>query len=96
MRGPRAVLKEIHPLRQNKYIFVFVNIVTSLIWLRFLVRLVAQWNLMKPDLRYSVIYFMVLFFFSWLIIVRDKKEFVSPLLACAILATVYRIVWVLV
>ena len=75
--------------------FVLVNVVASLMWLRFLVRLIGQWNLMKSDVRETVGSFLVFFCLLWLTIIRDKKEYISLAMACGILAAVYRIVWIL-
>jgi hypothetical protein len=83
-------------VRTKRTGFVFANVVASLMLLRFLVRLIEQWNLMKPDVRDAASIFMVFFCLLWLTIIRDKKENLSPLVpAFGILATVYRIVWVL-
>lgn len=80
---------------QSKIAFVFANIVTSLLWLGFLVRLIEQWKLMKPDIRETLAAFMVLFCLLWLAIIRERKGNLPLLLAFGILAAVYRIVWVL-
>ena len=82
-------------MQTKRIVFVLANVVVSLIWLRFLVRLIEQWSLMKPDIRDSVGSFMVLFCLLWLTIIRDKKGYLSLAMACGILAAVYRIVWIL-
>jgi len=82
-------------VQTKRIVFVLANVVVSLIWLRFLVRLIEQWSLMKPDIRDSVGSFMVLFCLLWLTIIRDKKGYLSLAMACGILAAVYRIVWIL-
>lgn len=76
-------------------VFVIANVVASLLWLRFLVRLIQQWSLMKPDIRYATGIFIVFFCLLWLTLIRDKKGYLSLAMAFGILATVYRIVWVL-
>ena len=76
-------------------VFVTANVVASLLWLRFLVRLIQQWSLTKPDIRYATGIFMVFFCLLWLTLIRDKKGYLSLAMAFGILATVYRIVWVL-
>lgn len=83
------------PMQTTRTIFVFVNVVASLLWLRFLVRLIEQWNLMKSDIRESLVALLVLFCLLWLTLIRDKKGYLSLVMAFGILATVYRIVWVL-
>jgi len=50
---------------------------------------------MKPDVRDAAGIFMVFFLLLWLALIRDKKGPLSLAMACGILATVYRIVWVL-
>lgn len=50
---------------------------------------------MKPDIRDAAGIFMVFFCLLWLTIIRDKKGNLSLGMACGILATVYRIVWIL-
>jgi predicted tellurium resistance membrane protein TerC len=79
----------------KRIVFVLANVVASLMWLRFLVRLIQQWNLMKPDIRDAAGIFMVFFCLLWLTIIRDKKGYLSLAMAFGILATVYRIVWIL-
>ena len=99
--GPLAIksetntCKENDPMQPKTIAFVLVNVVASLMWLRFLVRLIGQWNLMKSDVRETVGSFLVFFCLLWLTIIRDKKEYTSLVMACGILAAVYRIVWIL-
>ena len=76
-------------------VFVLVNVALSLLWIRFLVRLIEQWSLMKPDIRYATGIFMAFFCLLWLTLIRDKKGYLSLAVAFGILATVYRIVWIL-
>jgi hypothetical protein len=83
-------------VQSKRIVFAIANVVISLIWLRFLVRLIEQWNSMKPDIRDAAGIFMVLFCLLWLTIIRDKKGDLSLGIACGILATVYRLVWILV
>jgi len=78
-----------------RIVFVLANVVISLLWLSFLVRLIEHWNLMKPDIRETLGSFMVLFCLLWLTIIRDKKGYLSLVMACGILAAVYRIAWIL-
>jgi hypothetical protein len=87
--------EENSPVQTKRIVFALANVVASLLWLRFLVRLIGQWNLMKPDIRESLGAFMVCFCFLWLSIIRDKKGYQSLVMAFLILAAVYRIVWVL-
>ncbi len=82
-------------MQTQKSVFVLANVVGSLLWLGFVVRMIEQWNLMKPDIRDTVVAFLVLFCLLWLTIVREKKEYLSLAMACGILAAVYRIVWTL-
>ena len=82
-------------MQTQKSVFVLANVVVSLLWLGFVVRLIEQWNIMKPDVRDTVVAFPILFCLLWLTIVREKKEYLSLAMACGILAAVYRIVWTL-
>ena len=82
-------------MQTKRIVFVLANVVASLMWLRFFVRLIEQWNLMKPDIRDAAGIFMVFFCLLWLTIIRDKKGYLSLVMAFGILATVYRIVWIL-
>jgi hypothetical protein len=82
-------------VQTKRIVFVLANVVASLMWLCFLVRLIGQWNLMKPDIRDAAGIFMVFFCLLWLTIIRDKKGYLSLVMAFGILATVYRIVWIL-
>ena len=82
-------------MQTTKAVFVFVNVALSLLWIRFLVGLIEQWNLMKPDIRETLVAFMVLFSLLWLTIIRDKKGYLSLVMAFGILAAVYRVVRIL-
>jgi len=74
---------------------VFFGIALSLIWMRFLIKLIERWNFMKPDIRETIGIFMVLYFFLCLNIARDKRAYLSLSLAGVVLMFVYRIVWML-
>lgn len=82
-------------MQPQKSVFVLLNVVASCLWLDFVVRLIKQWNLMKPDIRETVVAFLILFCLLWLTVVREKKEYLSLAMAYGILAAVYRIVWTL-
>jgi hypothetical protein len=82
-------------VQTKKIVFAVANVVITLLWLRFLVRLIEKWNLMKPDVRDAAGIFMVFFFLLWMTMIREKKEYLSLGMAFGILAAVYRIVWVL-
>ena len=83
-------------MQSTTAVFVIANVLTSLMWLRFLVRLIGQWDLMKSDIRTTVCSFLVLFCLLWLTLIRNKKGYLSLVLAFGILAAVYRIVWILI
>ena len=76
---------------------VFLGVVLSLIWMRFLIRLIERWNLLKPDVRETLGMFMVLYCVLCFNIAFDKSRFgyISLLLATVLLASAYRIVWML-
>jgi predicted tellurium resistance membrane protein TerC len=93
--GRKPEHEESRSVQTTRTVFVFGNVAVSLLWLRFLVRLIEQWNLMKPDIRYATVIFMVFFSLLWLTMIRDKKGYLSLAMAFGILATVYRIVWIL-
>ena len=82
-------------MQTKKIVFAVANVVITLLWLRFLVRLIEKWNLMKPDVRDAAGIFMVFFLLLWMTMIREKKEYLSLGMAFGILAAVYRIVWVL-
>jgi hypothetical protein len=82
-------------VQSKRIVFVSANVISSLLWLSFLVRLIERWNAMKPGIRDAAGIFMVWFCLLWLTIIRDKKGYLSLVMACGILATVYRIVWIL-
>ena len=82
-------------MQTKRIVFALANVVIALLWLRFLVRLIEQWNLMKPDIRDAAGIFLVFFCLLWLTIIQDRKGYLSLVMAFGILATVYRIVWIL-
>jgi predicted tellurium resistance membrane protein TerC len=84
--------KENHPVQTNKIVFVLANVVLSLLWLRFLVRLIEQWNLMKPDIREGVGVFLAFFCLLWLTMIRDKNGYISLAMACGVLEAVINFV----
>jgi hypothetical protein len=87
--------EENRPVQTQRNVFFLANVVVFLIWLRFVVRLIEQWKLMKPDIRETLGAFVVLFCLLWLTMIREKKGYLSLAMACGILAAVYRIAWVL-
>jgi predicted tellurium resistance membrane protein TerC len=93
--GRKPAHEESRSVQTKRIGFVFVNVAVALMWLRFLVRLIGQWNLMKPDIRYATVIFMAFFSLLWLTIIGDRKAYLSLAMAFGILATVYRIVWIL-
>jgi hypothetical protein len=93
--GLKPEREESRSVQTTRTVFVLTNLAVSLLWIRFLIRLIEQWSLMKPDIRYAAGIFMVFFCLLWVTLIRDKKGYLSIAMACGILATVYRIVWVL-
>lgn len=77
---------------------VFLIVVLSLIWMRFLIKLIERWFLLKPDVRETLGVFLVLYCAWCLHMARDssKRAQISLSLASVVLAFVYRIVWMLV
>lgn len=82
-------------VQTTRTIFVLVNVAVALLWIRFGVRLIQQWRLMKPDIRFATGILLVFFCLLWSTLIREKKGYLSLAMAFGILATVYRIVWVL-
>ena len=82
-------------MQTTRTVFVLVNVALSLLWIRFLVLLIEQWKLMKPDICESLVAFMVLFSLLWLTIIRDRKGYLSLVMAFGILAAIYRVVRIL-
>jgi hypothetical protein len=78
--------------KREKALFVFCNLTLGFIWLRFLVRLITRWNVMPTNIRDAVALFMMFFSFLWLTLIREKRGFISVLMAGAVLMTVYEIV----
>ena len=93
--GLKPAREESRSVQKTRTVLVLINAALSLLLIRFLVRLIEQWSLMKPDIRYATGIFMVLFCLLWLTLIRDKNGYLSLAMAFGILATVYRIVWVL-
>ena len=93
--GRKPAHEESRSVQTTRTVFVFVNVALSLLWIRFLVRLIEQWNSMRPNIRESLVAFMVLFSLLWLTLIRDKKGYLSLVMAFGILAAVYRVVRIL-
>ena len=93
--GLKPEREESRSVQTTRTVFVLTNLVVSLLWIRFLIRLIEQWSSMKPDIRYAAGIFMVFFGLLWVTLIRDKKGYLSIAMACGILATAYRIIWVL-
>ncbi len=75
--------------RSEKAVFVFLNVVLAVIWIRFLVRLIAQWNIMAPSIRDHACVFMAFFSFWWSTLIREKRSVIAVLMAGACFMTVY-------
>ena len=95
IRCGTTICEEDRPVQTKKIVFAVANVVITLLWLRFLVRLIEKWNLMKPDVRDAAGIFMVFFLLLWMTMIREKKEYLSLGMAFGILAAVYRVVRIL-
>jgi hypothetical protein len=93
--GQEPAHEESRSVQTPRAVFFLANVVAALLWLRFVGRLVEQWNVMRPDSRESLVAFIVFFLLLWLTMIREKKGYLSLGMAFGILATVYRIVWTL-
>jgi len=82
-------------MNSEKILFVGLNVAISLIWLRFLAKIIERWTLMRLDARESVVIFLVFFSLWWLNSARDQRRRTSLGVACVVLLIVYRMVWVL-
>lgn len=80
-------------MESKRVVLVLSDVFVSLCWLSFLVRLIEQWNLLRPDMRECLGAFLVLFCILWLATIRHTKEFHSRMVAFGILAVVFRIAW---
>jgi hypothetical protein len=78
--------------KSEKIAFVFCNLVLASVWLRFLIRLIARWNVMTTNSRDGIGLFMIFFSFLWLMLIREKRGVISILMAGGVLVTVYAIV----
>jgi hypothetical protein len=81
--------------KSEKVVFVIVNIALAYVWLSFIMRLIARWNVMNPSIHGPVGLFMMFFSLWWLSsLIGGKRRFApAPLLmAGGVLMTVYAIV----
>jgi hypothetical protein len=78
--------------KREKAVFVFCNLALGVIWLRFLIRLITRWGVMPTNIRGAVALFMMFFSFLWLTLIREKRGYISVLMAGAVLVTVIEIV----
>jgi len=76
----------------EKVAFVVANLVLLVVWLLFLVRLIARWSGMAANIRNDVAAFLVFFCFLWITLIRGKKNFFSVLMALMVLVIVGEIV----
>jgi hypothetical protein len=90
--GRKPAHEQSRSVQTTRTVFVFANVAISLLWIRFLVRLIEQWNLMKPDIRETLVGFIAFFSLLWLTIIRDKQGYLSLVMAFGILAAIYRVV----
>jgi hypothetical protein len=82
-------------MNREKILLLVENVAISLIWLRFLAKIVEHWRLMSLDARESVVIFLVFFSLWWLNSARDQRRRTSLGVACIVILIVYRMVWVL-
>jgi hypothetical protein len=76
----------------EKALFVVCNLALGVVWLRFLIRLIMRWDVMTGNIRDVVGLFMMFFSFLWLMLIREKRGFISLLMAGGVFVTVYEIV----
>ena len=78
--------------KSEKALFVVCNLALVIVWLRLLIRLIVRWSVMTPHIRGDVSLFMMFFGFWWLTLIREKRGFISLLMAGGVFVTVYEIV----
>jgi hypothetical protein len=76
----------------EKALFVVCNLALGVVWLRLLFRLITRWDVMSPNIRDVVGLFMMFFSFLWLTLIREKRGYISVLMAGGVFVTVYEIV----
>ncbi|MEO7027774.1 MAG: hypothetical protein ABI147_00025 [Acidobacteriaceae bacterium] len=92
IRNGGRTMQSITGDKSEKALFVICNLALVVVWLNFLIRLITRWNAMAINFRYEVALFMMFFSFWWLTLVREKRGFISLLMAGGVLVTVYEIV----
>jgi hypothetical protein len=73
-------------------IFVICNMTVALTWLHFLVHLISRWNYLAINIRDDAGALLMFFSFLWLMLIREKRNTVSLLMAVAVFMTAYEIV----
>ena len=76
----------------EKVVFIFCNLALAVVWLHFLVRLITRWTGIPTNIRYDVGLFMMFFSLLWLMLIREKRNGLSILMAGAVFVTVCQIV----
>jgi hypothetical protein len=73
---------------------IFLEVVLSLIWIRFLSYLIHRWIVLKPDVRETIGIFLVLYCLLCLNLARgnSKQTQISLSLAIVVLGFAYKIV----
>ena len=78
--------------KDEKAVFVIVNVALVIVWTRFLIRLITRWNVMEPNVRGHVGLFMLFISLLWLTLIRERRSYISVLMVGAVLMTVIEIV----
>ena len=79
--------------RREKAMVVFVNVALAFVWMLSGIRLITRWSAMNPNIRVDVILFTTFFTLLWLVLVREKRSFISVLMAGAVFVIVFDMVW---
>lgn len=78
--------------KREKFAFVFVNVCLALMWVRFLILLIARWSFMEPSFRLPVSLFMLFFSMWWISSVRENRRVIPLLMAEIVFLSVLLIV----
>jgi hypothetical protein len=78
--------------RGEKAAFIICNVTLALAWLHYLVHLIRRWNYLATNIRYDAGALLMFFSFLWLMLIREKRNVFSLLMAGAVFMAAYEIV----
>ena len=65
----------------EKALLIVCNLALGVVWLHLLIHLITRWNVMTTNPRDVIGLFMMFFSFLWLTLIREKRSFISVLMA---------------